>query len=195
MNVPKAGCLGLLVLITLGGLGSASAEDTERRAKHLGTAIPTTEEIVNSLQLPCEQVPGCSRQIQMRERVTLTKPVETSISTSLVNFETGSSKLSRTASKALDAYATALQDPRAKGAITIEGHADKRGSDEINDPLSQARAEVVVSYLTSKGVDPSRLKAVGKGSHAPIDLVDPTNGLNRRVEFVVIHPAGEEVKQ
>jgi OOP family OmpA-OmpF porin len=195
MNVQKAAYLGLLVLITLGGLGSASAADTERLAKHLGTAIPSAEEIVNSLQLPCEQVPGCSRQIRMREPVTLSKPIETSISTSLVNFETGSSKLSGTANKVLDAFATALQDPRASGAITVEGHADKRGSDKINDPLSQARAEAVVSYLTSKGVDPSRLKAEGKGSRAPMDLVDPTNRLNRRVEFVVSYPAGAHVKQ
>ena len=195
MNVQKAAYLGLLVLITLGGLGSVSAEDTERKAKHLGTAMPSSEEIVNSLRLPCEQVPGCSRQIMLGERVKLSKPVETSISTSLVNFETGSSKLSRTTNKVLDAFATALQDPRASGTITVEGHADKRGSDKINDPLSQARAEAVVSYLTSKGVDPSRLKAEGKGSRAPIDLVDPANRLNRRVEFVVSHPAGTEIKQ
>jgi OOP family OmpA-OmpF porin len=195
MNVPKAGCLGFLLLVTLGGLGSASAEDTERVAKHLGTAMPTAKEIVNSLKLPCEHVPGCNRQIRIGDPVMLSKPVETSISTSLVNFETGSSKLSRSASKVLDAFATALQDPSASGAITVEGHADKRGSDKINDPLSQARAEAVISYLISKGVDPSRLRAEGKGSRAPMDLVDPTNRLNRRVEFVVSYPAGTQVKQ
>ena len=195
MNVLKAGRVGFLILATLAGTGSVYGEETERQAKHLGTAIPTPAEIINSLQLPCDRVPGCTRQILMRERVTLKKPVETSISTSLVNFETGSSKLSATARKVLDAFAKALQDPRASGQVTVEGHADKRGTDRINDPLSQARAEAVVNYLATRGVQPSRLKAEGRGSRAPMDLNDPANRLNRRVEFVMSYAAGTEVKE
>ena len=196
MNVQRAGCLGVWMLIMLGGLGSAIAEETERNPKHLGMAIPTAEEIVNSLQLPCAQLPGCSRQIRMGgDHPKLTKPVEASISTSLVNFETGSFKLNRTSRRVLDAFAKALRDPRTTGTIVVEGHADKRGTDRINDPLSQARAEAAVRYLVANGVDASRLKAEGRGSRAPMNLLDPVDRLNRRIEFVVSYPAGTEVKQ
>ncbi len=68
----------------------------------------------------------------------------------------------------------------------VQGHCDNTGSDAVNDPLSQRRADAIVAALVKQGIDPSRLTAVGKGSHSPIapNTTDEGRAKNRRVEFV-----------
>lgn len=68
----------------------------------------------------------------------------------------------------------------------VQGHTDNQGSDKVNDPLSQQRAEAIVKALASLGVDDFNLKAVGKGSHEPVADNTTAEGRakNRRVEFV-----------
>ena len=68
----------------------------------------------------------------------------------------------------------------------VQGHTDNQGSDSINDPLSQQRAEAIVSALEGLGVDPFNLRAVGKGSHEPVadNSTDEGRAKNRRVEFI-----------
>jgi len=71
--------------------------------------------------------------------------------------------------------------------MTVEGHIDSMGTDATNQPLSLNRATSVRDYLVTRGVDPSRISAVGVGSKNP--LVPNTNAENRannrRVEIVV----------
>ena len=68
----------------------------------------------------------------------------------------------------------------------VQGHTDNQGSDAVNDPLSQKRAEAVVKALEGMGVDGFNLRAVGKGSHEPVapNTTDEGRAKNRRVEFV-----------
>lgn len=68
----------------------------------------------------------------------------------------------------------------------VQGHCDNQGSDKVNDPLSQARAEAIVKALVGLGVDEWNLKAVGKGSHEPVadNSTEEGRAKNRRVEFV-----------
>ncbi len=73
--------------------------------------------------------------------------------------------------------------------IEIGGHTDALGNPEYNNILSQNRAKAVVSYLTSKGIDSSRLSYKGYGEHIPLasnDDEDEGRELNRRTEFKVI---------
>jgi len=58
----------------------------------------------------------------------------------------------------------------------VTGHADKIGSVQYNQILSERRAEAVKAYLVSKGVEGSRLKANGKGSSEPIAKCDGVKG-------------------
>ena len=76
------------------------------------------------------------------------------------------------------------KNPRAR--FEVQGHTDNQGSDKINDPLSQKRAEAVVKALVSLGVDDFNLKAVGKGSHEPVadNKTEAGRAKNRRVEFI-----------
>ena len=68
----------------------------------------------------------------------------------------------------------------------VQGHTDNQGSDAVNDPLSQQRAEAVVKALEGLGVDGFNLRAVGKGSHEPVadNKTDEGRAKNRRVEFI-----------
>jgi len=71
--------------------------------------------------------------------------------------------------------------------MSIEGHADVRGSDEYNLELSQRRAERVRDELVRHGADPARIDTVGYGRSRPIDpgSSDQAHQHNRRVEFVI----------
>jgi len=71
------------------------------------------------------------------------------------------------------------------GKITLEGHADERGTEEYNLQLSNRRAASVRKYLTDLGVPPSRLDTVGYGENRPaVEGHDEAAwAANRRVEF------------
>lgn len=79
------------------------------------------------------------------------------------------------------------QNPSVK--VEISGHTDNWGHWRYNRELSQRRAEAVKDFLTGKGVDPRRIRAVGYGESRPIASNDDEKDgreLNRRVEFVVL---------
>ena len=52
-------------------------------------------------------------------------------------------------------------------AIELAAHTDRIGSQEYNEDLSQRRAQSVVNYLISKGIQPGRLTPVGYGKAHP----------------------------
>jgi outer membrane protein OmpA-like peptidoglycan-associated protein len=69
----------------------------------------------------------------------------------------------------------------------VEGHTDSVASDEYNQSLSERRARSVADWLTSNGVERSRLTAAGHGEKKPVATNDTAAGrqLNRRVEVVI----------
>ena len=104
----------------------------------------------------------------------------------LVTFVTNSADLTGDAKRALDVLAGAMKSEKlAAVRFTIEGHADPRGSDELNLKLSQSRADSVRGYLMgSHGLAADRVKAVGKGSSALMKPSEPAAPENRRVTIV-----------
>lgn len=71
--------------------------------------------------------------------------------------------------------------------IFIAGHADTTGTDEINDPLSQRRADSVARFLVQQGVAQNLIQTAGYGSHRPVASNDTVEGRsqNRRVEITL----------
>ena len=68
----------------------------------------------------------------------------------------------------LDEIAAALTSAPGVNNIVITGYTDRIGSDKYNQKLSERRAQAVKAYLVGKGVDGSRLSAVGKGKANPL---------------------------
>lgn len=67
--------------------------------------------------------------------------------------------------------------------ISVEGHADERGTREYNLALGERRANAVKEFLASKGVAKARLKIVSYGKERP--AVQGNNDVNRRAVAVI----------
>ena len=99
-------------------------------------------------------------------------------------FEQGKADLNEDSKLALHDLAKVLnQNPSLK--LRIEGHTSSEGNEQVNQKLSEERAQAAVDFLVNKEkIDASRLEAKGMGSLQPID---PDNlEANRRTEFVII---------
>lgn len=105
--------------------------------------------------------------------------------TNNILFETGKATLKPESMEEIMKVAEYMKNnPTAR--FEVQGHTDNQGSDKINDPLSQERAEAVVKALEGQGVDPFNLRPVGKGSHEPVadNSTEEGRAKNRRVEFI-----------
>jgi peptidoglycan-associated lipoprotein len=88
-----------------------------------------------------------------------------------VRFETDSAEITPTASAILDKQAQWLAR-YATYAVTVEGHADERGTREYNFALGARRAEAAKNYLVARGVDPGRLSTNSLGKERPVSVCD-----------------------
>ena len=104
-----------------------------------------------------------------------------------VLFKSAKADLLPIAMQKLQSVANALKMQDESRVIIVEGHTDSKGGDAYNQRLSQQRAQSVVTYLATQGVDASRLRAVGVGESRPIAENDSPEGRanNRRVEIIV----------
>ena len=105
--------------------------------------------------------------------------------TNNILFETGKATLKPESMAEIQKVADYMKkNPSAR--FEVQGHTDNQGSDAVNDPLSQQRAEAVVKALEGLGCDPFNMRAVGKGSHEPVadNKTDAGRAKNRRVEFI-----------
>jgi len=102
-------------------------------------------------------------------------------------FETNSSTLNPKSQDALGKFAQTLQN-NPETNIVISGHTDNTGTDAINQPLSEKRAQSVTNFLVSKGVAQSRMTSVGNGSKQPVadNKTAENRAKNRRVEIVIV---------
>ncbi|OTG81096.1 OmpA family protein [Acinetobacter sp. ANC 4648] len=106
-----------------------------------------------------------------------------------VTFASSSATIQPKFQAALNNVARVLAEggTASKLALVIHGHTDNTGSDAINNPLSQNRAQSVLNYLSSQGIAANRMTARGYGSSSPIaDNSTPAGReQNRRVEITV----------
>lgn len=100
-------------------------------------------------------------------------------------FDTGRDDLKPAAKDSLAKAAATLS--KSETTIIIQGHTDSTGSDAINQPLSERRADHVRDFLALNGVPASRMTAVGYGSSRPAVPNDTAadRALNRRVQLEI----------
>jgi outer membrane protein OmpA-like peptidoglycan-associated protein len=102
-------------------------------------------------------------------------------------FPTGSATLDAQYLGVLDLGVIVMnQNERARMIVT--GHTDSVGDEDANQRLSLRRANAVVDYIVSKGVERSRFDAVGKGETSPIadNAFESGRQLNRRIEVELL---------
>lgn len=100
-------------------------------------------------------------------------------------FKTGKYDLNTTSKNELAKFSTVLKN-NTDCHVDVYGHTDATGSDGVNLPLSNNRAQSVVTYLKSCGVNASQFQnIVGKGSAEPVASNETAEGRqqNRRVEI------------
>ena len=108
----------------------------------------------------------------------------------LVHFQEDSSALSGEAQSILRNQARWLnQYPQY--TITIQGHADERGTREYNLALGARRATAVRTFLGQVGVNPARIRTVSYGKERPIAVCDAPScwNQNRRAQTVLNNAA------
>jgi outer membrane protein OmpA-like peptidoglycan-associated protein len=112
--------------------------------------------------------------------------VGSTITLTNIFFDLGKATLRVESNAELDRLVKLLNDaPKLK--IEISGHTDNTGSAAMNENLSQQRANAVVAYVLSKGIEVTRLSAKGYGSKKPIATNETDSGRqqNRRTEFKI----------
>ena len=101
-----------------------------------------------------------------------------------VSFEGGTADLTPGSAADLDRVYQSLSDwPEV--TVEIQAHTDNTLSAKASFQLSQQRADIVREYLLQKGILPSRVSAIGKGSAEPIADNTSVQGrrLNSRIEI------------
>ena len=102
-----------------------------------------------------------------------------------IEFATNESVLPEAAKARLTEIASLLKDDDR--VIVITGHTDNQGTDDVNQPLSLARAESVRTFLVSQGVPAAHLQAMGAGASQPVadNATEEGRQRNRRIAFAV----------
>jgi peptidoglycan-associated lipoprotein len=101
-------------------------------------------------------------------------------------FDTDSTSIRADAQSTLDRQAQWLQK-YPNYAITVEGHADERGTREYNLALGARRAAATRDYLASRGIPASRIKTISFGKEKPVAVCDDIScwSQNRRAVTVL----------
>jgi len=104
-----------------------------------------------------------------------------------IHFETAKATILPDSESVLAEVAKMLQqNPDVK--VSVECHTDNVGSAAANQTLSEKRAQAVVAWLSSHGIEGSRLQAKGWGASKPVEdnATEEGRAKNRRVELVRI---------
>ena len=130
-----------------------------------------------------------NKYLEIEGKDMTVKPVEVGVKVEMNNifFEFAKAELKPESFPELNRIATFFKS-NTKIVSEISGHTDNVGSDEVNNKLSQERADVVRNYLLTQGVPAERLTAKGYGKNKPKVANDtPENqAINRRVEFEIL---------
>lgn len=103
-----------------------------------------------------------------------------------VHFEFNQYDLTADTREALSQATACLKEAPANLHIVAEGHCDDRGTQEYNLALGERRAQAVVKYLKTLGIEADRLTTRSKGENEPLcnDASDVCYSQNRRVQFL-----------
>ena len=103
--------------------------------------------------------------------------------TNNILFETGKATLKSESMTEIERVAAYMKkNPRAR--FEVQGHTDNQGSDKVNDPLSQQRAEAVVKALADLGYKMGINYSTERHEPVADNKTEAGRAKNRRVEFI-----------
>ncbi|MBE9515854.1 MAG: peptidoglycan-associated lipoprotein Pal [Proteobacteria bacterium] len=107
------------------------------------------------------------------------------LSETRVHFEFDSASLTDEGRRIIEAHTAHLIN-NANVMVTLEGHADERGTREYNLALGERRAKAVARMMRVLGVNSERIKVTSYGEEKPVDNGHDESAwrLNRRVEII-----------
>lgn len=183
------------------GIMAKLVEKSESQAKQAQIEAQKASEQASSAQSQYESERRSREEAEKRamDALSKTQKVKTDERGTVITlsgsvlFAFGKSDILPSAKKRLDDVAEALKRAPDR-TFVVEGHTDSIGSIDANQVLSEKRANAVRDYLISRGLDESRIQAVGKGKDNPIDSNATAEGraVNRRVEIIVQRPKDME---
>lgn len=154
-----------------------AAEDVE-----IGSSQPEAkqedQEVLKPQQVEAQQISQLGKISHISDRVI----------TRNVYFEFGDTKVTEESVPILEAVKELLQQ-KPSVRIEVAGHTDNIGNNQINQVISEKRAETVRRWLIENGISPDRVQAKGYGEDLPLASNDDEfegRELNRRIEFVLL---------
>ena len=134
-----------------------AAQDGAPVTTATGACVRTGQWTAGTSYRDCDPVPAA-------KLVARAEPIRISMNT-LFDFD--SAVLRADANPALDALAKQLTS-RNYQKVDIVGHADRMGPGKYNQKLSEQRAEAVRDYLLTRGLDATKVSAIGVGATEPL---------------------------
>jgi OOP family OmpA-OmpF porin len=121
--------------------------------------------------------------------------IQEAIDARKITFSPGSIDIDGESLPTVDKIAVLLDDC-SEVKMEIGGHTDSQGREQMNQALSQARADAVLNALIARQVLTGNLTARGYGETQPIADNDTEEGreLNRRIEFKLLEPADADAE-
>lgn len=122
-------------------------------------------------------------------KIAETKRTEQGMITKLksdILFDTGKADLKPAAKENINQLA-AIMKKYPENVLTVRGYTDSTGSDKVNMPLSERRAQAVRNQIVTSGIPANTVTSLGMGSADPLDAGATKDALakNRRVEIEI----------
>ena len=185
-------CRIALMLVAAAAL--AACEGTVGTVEDSGTASTSTTDTAATSGAGGDAVSGTRTAAGTEDSGTVTSataprhPLDdpaTPLGTHTIYFEFDSSDVPTSAQPVIEAHAAYLSK-HAGASVTLEGHADERGSREYNIGLGEKRALAVRRLMSLLGATGPQIRTISYGEERPADAGHEESAwqLNRRVEIV-----------
>lgn len=163
MNRPFRSVRSLFALLALCVCTCASAQSQQLSVDDLVNALAPPQSTTRSL-----------RNLQV-------EPAKVDL---MINFDFDSARIQDSSKPQLQRLAAAMKVDRMLALqFAVEGHTDAKGTAQYNQRLSEQRAQAVMRFLVTEGVQAARLNAAGKGYAELLNKDDPLAAENRRVRI------------
>ncbi len=197
----------LLVAVLLGISATAMAQTPGiDRSKEVGYVIDSRDNVVKSganlcwrtgYWTPAMAVAECDPELAKKSepakvdstpKAATPKPAAEKITLAAdALFDFDKATLRAEGKTKLDELVAKVKSIKLEVIIAV-GHADRFGTDKYNQKLSEKRAEAVKAYLVSKGMEPNRIYAEGKGKKQPITKPGECKGPKSKKVIACLQP-------